>query len=113
MKKLFPLFAIFLTLNVYAADDSEVFQALVQRDWDFRLNEFPELARYTGSKEMPARLPMSAKKTNSDAMNIANRCKENLRRFPAPGLSGRNVSTTGCSAGKYISSWRNMKPVLT
>ena len=51
MKKFLPLVALLLAGNMYAGDDSEVFQALVKRDWDFRLREYPSLARQNDVKD--------------------------------------------------------------
>ena len=48
MKKLILLLLVLLSFNVVAGDDSEIFQALLQRDWNFRINEFPSLARDNG-----------------------------------------------------------------
>jgi len=48
VKKLIPLLLVVLSFNVVAGDDSEIFQALLQRDWNFRINEFPSLARNNG-----------------------------------------------------------------
>jgi len=48
MKKLLSLMAFLFVFNAYAGDDSEVFEALIKRDWDFRLNEYPSLARQNG-----------------------------------------------------------------
>ncbi len=39
------LMVVLLSCSAYAEPDSEVFQALLEREWDFRLNEFPSLAR--------------------------------------------------------------------
>jgi uncharacterized protein (DUF885 family) len=50
MKKLILLLAIFLSLDAYAGDDSEAFQALYEKEWDFRINEFPSLARQNGNE---------------------------------------------------------------
>jgi len=43
--------AVLLAFNTLAGDDSEAFQSLVKRDWDFRLSEFPSLARNNGIKD--------------------------------------------------------------
>ena len=51
MKKLFPLLFIFLAFNVFAAEDSEAFKNLYTREWQFRINEFPYLARESGNRE--------------------------------------------------------------
>ncbi len=48
MKKLLTMMAVLLAFNTQAGDDSEVFHALVKKDWDFRLNEYPSLARRNG-----------------------------------------------------------------
>ena len=48
MKTFFPLLLVALTFNASAGDDSEIFQALLKREWDFRINEFPSLARDNG-----------------------------------------------------------------
>jgi uncharacterized protein (DUF885 family) len=49
MKNIIPWLIIFLTLNVYASDESEAFRSLLEREWDFRLSEFPTLARKNGN----------------------------------------------------------------
>lgn len=51
MKKLIPLFAICLSFNIFAGEDSETFQTLYTKEWEFRVNEFPYLASENGSKE--------------------------------------------------------------
>jgi len=51
MKKLIPLLAICLSFNIFAGEDSEIFQTLYTKEWEFRVNEFPYLARRNGSKE--------------------------------------------------------------
>ena len=48
MKTLIPLLLAVWSFGAIAGDDSEIFQALLQRDWDFRINEFPSLARNNG-----------------------------------------------------------------
>ena len=48
MKKLISLLLVVVSFNGLAGDDSEMFQALLKRDWDFRINEFPTLARNNG-----------------------------------------------------------------
>jgi uncharacterized protein (DUF885 family) len=50
MKKLLFPFLACLAFNTFAAEDSQVFQQLVDREWQFRLNEFPYLARESGDK---------------------------------------------------------------
>jgi uncharacterized protein (DUF885 family) len=51
MKKLIPLLIVLLSFNAGAADDSEAFRALYAKEWEFRTNEFPYLARESGNKE--------------------------------------------------------------
>ncbi|MDH4018968.1 MAG: DUF885 domain-containing protein [Xanthomonadales bacterium] len=51
MKKLIPLLAICLSFNIFAGEDSEAFHALYKKEWEFRVTEFPNLARRNGSKE--------------------------------------------------------------
>ncbi len=51
MKKLLPLMALLLAFNTNAGDDSDAFQALIKKEWDFRLTEFPSLARNNGVKD--------------------------------------------------------------
>jgi len=48
MKKIISLLLILASFNGLAGDDSEMFQALLKRDWSFRINEFPSLARDNG-----------------------------------------------------------------
>lgn len=51
MKKIIPLLLIVLSFNASAAEDSDAFRALYEKEWEFRTNEFPYLARENGSKE--------------------------------------------------------------
>jgi uncharacterized protein (DUF885 family) len=51
MRILVPLLVLFLSFNVTAGDDNEAFQALLEREWDFRIREFPSLARENDNKE--------------------------------------------------------------
>ncbi len=51
MKKLVPLLLILLSFTASAGEDSEVFQNLLKKEWEFRSNEFPSLARKEGNKE--------------------------------------------------------------
>jgi len=48
VKTLIPLLLVVWSFGAIAGDDSEIFQALLQRDWEFRINEFPSLARNNG-----------------------------------------------------------------
>jgi len=51
MKKLIALLIILLSFNATAGGDSDAFQDLLKREWEFRSNEFPYLARQSGDKE--------------------------------------------------------------
>ncbi len=51
MKKLVPLLVVLLSFNAGAAEDSEAFRALYAKEWEFRTNEFPYLARENGNKD--------------------------------------------------------------
>jgi len=51
MKKFIPLLIIFLSFNTFAGEDSEAFQNLLAKEWEFRTDEFPYLARENGNKE--------------------------------------------------------------
>jgi len=51
MKKLFSLVLACMACNTFAAEDSDVFQQLVEREWQFRMNEFPSLAWQNGDRE--------------------------------------------------------------
>jgi len=51
MKKLVPLLIVLLSFNASAAENSDAFQSLLKKEWEFRVNEFPYLARDSGSKE--------------------------------------------------------------
>jgi len=48
MKNILPLLLACLACNTFAATDSQVFKQLVDREWQFRMNEFPYLARENG-----------------------------------------------------------------
>jgi len=45
MNKWVALLLVILSLNANAGQDSEAFQSLLKREWDFRISEFPSLAR--------------------------------------------------------------------
>ncbi|MDX2419262.1 MAG: DUF885 family protein [Xanthomonadales bacterium] len=51
MKKLVPLLIALLSFNASAAEDSAAFEAVLKKEWEFRMNEFPYLARESGNKE--------------------------------------------------------------
>ena len=51
MRKLAVLLTLSLSFSAQVGEHSEAFQALVERDWVFRLKEFPALARRNGHKE--------------------------------------------------------------
>ena len=51
MKKLVPLLVALLSFNASAAEDSAAFEAVLKKEWEFRMNEFPYLARESGNKE--------------------------------------------------------------
>ena len=51
MKKLIPLLIVLLSFNASAAEDSKAFQSVLKKEWEFRMNEFPGLARKNGNKE--------------------------------------------------------------
>jgi len=42
------LLILLLSCSVYAGEDSEMFQALLEREWSFRISEYPSLARDNG-----------------------------------------------------------------
>jgi len=51
MRKIVPLLLAFLSFSTFAGEDSEIFGQLLAREWAFRTNEFPYLARENGDKE--------------------------------------------------------------
>lgn len=51
MRIIIPLLIVLLGFNANAAEDSDAFQNLVAKEWEFRINEYPRLARENGSKE--------------------------------------------------------------
>jgi len=56
MKKLVPLLVVLLSFNASAAEDSEAFQGVLKKEWEFRMNEFPGLARANGNKEQAGQI---------------------------------------------------------
>lgn len=50
MKILISLLIAVMSFNTFAGDDSEVFQVLLKKDWDFRVSEFPSLAGDNGDE---------------------------------------------------------------
>ena len=51
MKKLVLLLIALLSFNASAAEDSAAFELVLKQEWEFRMNEFPYLARENGNKE--------------------------------------------------------------
>jgi uncharacterized protein (DUF885 family) len=51
MKVVISVLMLCLSFNVTAGDDSDKFRALYEKEWNFRLNEFPSLARRNGATE--------------------------------------------------------------
>ncbi len=51
MRIIIPLLIVLLSVNANAAEDSDAFQSLLAKEWEFRINEYPYLARENGSKE--------------------------------------------------------------
>lgn len=51
MNKLLTLLIVLLSFNASAAEDSEEFQAVLKKEWEFRMNEFPGLASDNGRNE--------------------------------------------------------------
>jgi len=56
MKKLIVSLAVLLSFNIFAGSDSETLRTLYEKEWDFRVNEFPYLAREGDSKENAGRI---------------------------------------------------------
>jgi len=50
MKKLIALLAVLVSFNAIAGSDSETFRTLYEKEWDFRVSEFPSLARDDANK---------------------------------------------------------------
>jgi len=48
VKQIIPLLLIVFSFAAVAGDDSVLFQDILKREWDFRINEFPALARDNG-----------------------------------------------------------------
>ena len=51
MRIIIPLLIVLLSVTANAAEDSDAFQSLLAKEWEFRINEYPYLARENGSKE--------------------------------------------------------------
>jgi len=56
MNKLIPLLFISFAFNTFAGEDSDAFRNLYEREWKFRVDEFPYLARENGDKEKAGRI---------------------------------------------------------
>jgi len=50
MKKMILLLTALLSFNACAENDQDLFRALYEKEWAFRINEFPSLAREAGIK---------------------------------------------------------------
>ncbi len=48
MKTIVPFLFVMLSLNAWAGEDSNTFKTLYEKEWDFRMYEFPSLARENG-----------------------------------------------------------------
>ena len=62
MRTFILLLVFVLSFDAFAGDDSEIFQALLKRDWDFRISEFPSLARDNGIEGHAHRIAHMAEK---------------------------------------------------
>ncbi len=62
MRLFIAVVAIAVSINTHAGEDSDVFQALLKRDWEFRMNEFPSLARDNGVEGYADRIAHVAEK---------------------------------------------------
>jgi uncharacterized protein (DUF885 family) len=62
MRLFIAVLAIAVSINTHAGEDSDVFQALLKRDWEFRMNEFPSLARDNGAEGYADRITHVAEK---------------------------------------------------
>jgi uncharacterized protein (DUF885 family) len=62
MRLFIAVLAIAVSINTHAGEDSDVFQALLKRDWEFRMNEFPSLARDNGVEGYADRITHVAEK---------------------------------------------------
>ena len=51
MKTIFSALLVCLSFSAFAGEDSDKFRALYEKEWNFRLNEFPSLARRNGETE--------------------------------------------------------------
>jgi len=56
MKKFIALLTVLLSFNTYAGSDSETLRALYEKEWGFRVSEFPYLAHESDSKENAGRI---------------------------------------------------------
>ncbi len=54
MNKLVSLLSIALSINAFAASDSDTFRALYEKEWGFRVDEFPSLAGDDADKSLIA-----------------------------------------------------------
>ena len=62
MRMLTTLLLVVFSVTAIAAEDSEMFQALLKRDWDFRISEFPSLAQDNGVEGHADRIAHVAEK---------------------------------------------------
>ena len=62
MRLFTAILIIAVSINAHAGDDSDVFQALLDKDWSFRINEFPSLARDNGVEGYADRISHVAEK---------------------------------------------------
>ena len=54
MNKLVSLLSVVLSINAFAGSDSDTFRALYEKEWDFRVDEFPSLAGDDADKSLIA-----------------------------------------------------------
>lgn len=56
MKEIISLLLVLLSFNAFAGEDSEAFRALYEREWEFRISEYPSMGRKNGVEESAYKL---------------------------------------------------------
>jgi len=83
MKTIFSALLVCLSFSAFAGEDSDKFRALYEKEWNFRLNEFPSLARRNGETETAR--PMA---------NVSE--KDQLRRYEFHKQIKQDLSEISC-----------------
>ena len=99
----FCLLASLVVVNAAAQSDSEAFEALLKKDWEFRMQEFPSLARDNDNHDSDGQIAHVSEKDQLRRYNFWKQIQLEQAEISCERLGASNVSTTECSSVRYAS----------